>query len=70
MVLTVFQVIIATCLVVTIILQNRGTSAGITFGGSGETFRAKRGLEKMLFYSTIVLSVLFASISIISLILR
>ncbi len=70
MTLTIFQAIIASLLVVTIILQNRGTSAGITFGGTGETFRAKRGLEKMLFYSTIVLSVLFASISIFSLVLR
>lgn len=70
MILTIFQTIIAALLVVTIILQNRGTSAGITFGGSGETFRAKRGVEKLLFYATIVLSVLFASISIFSLVIR
>ena len=70
MLLTVVQSVIAISLVVTIILQNRGTSAGITFGGTGETFRAKRGIEKMLFYTTIVLSVLFASISIFSLVIR
>ena len=30
-----------------------------TFGGDGNAFRTKRGIEKTLFYATIVLSILF-----------
>ncbi len=61
------QIVIGVLLVISIILQTRGSTVGIAFGGSGESYRSKRGLEKLLFYATIVLAVLFASISILSL---
>ncbi len=67
---TIFQIIISILLVVTVILQSRGSDAGIAFGGGGESFRSKRGLEKVLFYATIVLAVLFAANSILALISR
>lgn len=47
-------------------LQTRGTQAGIAFGGGGETYRSKKGIEKFLLYATIVLAVLFASVSILA----
>lgn len=62
--------IIAVLLIGSVILQQRGTQAGITFGGAGETYRSKRGLEKFLFYATIALAALFAGISILSLVLK
>lgn len=64
------QLIIAILLIVVIILQTRGTQAGIAFGGSGESYRSKKGIERILFYATVVLAVLFASISILSLVTR
>lgn len=67
---TIFQIIISVLLVVTVVLQSRGSDAGLAFGGGGETFRSKRGLEKVLFYATIVLAVLFAANSILALISR
>ena len=67
---TIFQIIISVLLVVTVILQSRGSDAGLAFGGGGESFRSKRGLEKVLFYATIVLAVLFAANSILALISR
>ena len=70
MTLTVIQIIIAVLLVVVVILQNRGTGTGMAFGGGGESYRSKRGLEKFLFYATIILGVLFASTSILALVLR
>lgn len=67
---TIIQIVIALLLVVTVILQNRGTDAGIAFGGGTESYRSKRGLEKFLFYATIVLAVLFAANSILSLVFQ
>lgn len=64
------QIVISSCLIVSIILQSRGSQVGMTFGGAGETYRSKRGLEKLLFYATIVLAVLFASISILTLVIK
>ena len=46
-----------------ILLQNRGAGLGGIFGGSGNVFATKRGLEKKLFYATIVISALFFSVS-------
>lgn len=69
-ILTILQMIVALLLVVTIILQSRGSSSGIMFGGGGESFRGKRGLEKTLFYVTIILAAVFALLSILSLLNR
>lgn len=66
----IIQLVLSLLLVVAIILQQRGSEAGIAFGGGGESFRSKRGLEKFLFYSTIVLAVLFAANSILTLVLQ
>ncbi len=67
---TIFQIIISVLLVITVTLQSRGSDAGIAFGGGGESFRSKRGLEKVLFYATIALGALFAANSILALISR
>ena len=65
-VLTVLQMLIALFLIIVVILQTRGTQGGGAFGTSGQTYRSKKGFEKLLFYSTIVLAALFASVSILS----
>jgi len=62
-ILKVGQLILAVLLIVSILLQNRGASLSGAFGGSGNVFLTKRGFEKKLFYSTIVLSTLFIAIS-------
>lgn len=53
------QIAVSVLLVAAILLQQRGAGLGATFGGDSASFRTKRGLEKGLFYATIVLSVLF-----------
>jgi len=59
MLLPIIQIVLSVLLVTAILLQQRGTGLGATFGGEGAVFRTKRGLEKGLFYATIGLSVLF-----------
>lgn len=68
---SIFQTIIlisSVLIVALILLQQRGASLGAGFGGSGELFTTRRGLDKSLFNTTIVLSVLFIA-SIIGLLL-
>lgn len=67
--LRIIQVLTALLLIGSVLLQQRGSSLGVTFGGSGESYRSKRGLEKFLFYVTIVLAVLFASVTIFTLVI-
>ena len=44
-----------------ILLQQRGASLGAGFGSSGELYTTRRGLEKSLFITTIVMVVIFVS---------
>jgi len=57
--LNIGQILLAVLLVTTILLQQRGSGLGASFGGESTVFRTKRGIEKSLFVTTIVLSVLF-----------
>lgn len=63
------QIIISILLVILIVLQAQGTGIGRTFGGGGEFYRSKRGIEKILFRLTIFIIVLFALNSIITVII-
>lgn len=42
-----------------ILLQQRGASLGAGFGASGELYTERRGLEKSLFITTVVVVMLF-----------
>ena len=53
---------VSVSLLVTILLQSSKGGLGTIFGGygGGEFYRSKRGMEKFLYNSTIVLGILFA----------
>ena len=62
-ILTVLQLIVAILLMVSILLQQRGSGLSGVLGGDDSVYRTKRGAEKTLFYASIVFSVLFLGIS-------
>lgn len=67
--LTIAQVITSVLLIVSILLQQRGSSLGAAFGGESTVFRTKRGIEKKLFIATIVLGCIFVGLAIVGLFL-
>lgn len=67
--LSYIQIGLSIVLMVSILLQQRGTGVGATFGGGGAIRTERRGAEKILFYITIVISILFVASAISSLIL-
>jgi preprotein translocase subunit SecG len=53
-------IITSLALIVSVIMQNKGVGlGGLTGDNSGGVFSARRGIEKTLFWITIILSVLF-----------
>jgi len=66
MILSIIQLISAILLIISILLQNRGTGLGAAFGGDGNVYRTKRGLESFLFKATIVLAAIFLVVSLLN----
>jgi protein translocase SecG subunit len=62
------QVVIGVLIIAVILLQQKGSGLGSTFGGDVSFYRARRGTEKLLFYTTIFLTVFFVLFSILGLI--
>lgn len=63
----IIQLIISIALVVLIVLQAKGVGLGRTWGGAGEFYKSRRGVEKVIFQATIALVVLFLASSILTL---
>ncbi|MDZ7586775.1 MAG: preprotein translocase subunit SecG [Patescibacteria group bacterium] len=66
MILTLIQIIISVALISLILLQAKGTGLGSAFGGQSQTYHSKRGVEKVVFYSTIAAGIIFVIISILN----
>ncbi len=66
MILNVLQILIAVLFTTAVLLQARGTGAGLAFGGDGNVYRTRRGIEKRLHAATIVLAVLFFATSLLN----
>ncbi len=65
MILLILEVIIGIVLIASIILQMQGGGLSTAFGGSGQFYRSKRSIEKLLLYVTAVAACLFALVSIL-----
>ena len=66
-ILLIVQIILSVLLIGAILLQAQGSGLGSTWGGGGETYHTKRGLEKILYYFTIVGIILFVVMSVANL---
>lgn len=58
-ILDIVMIASACLMMLAILLQSRGASLGAGFGASGELFTTRRGLEKNLYDTAIILAVVF-----------
>jgi protein translocase SecG subunit len=65
----IFQLTTAILLIIVITLQQKGSGLSGVFGGSSNVYSTKRGIDKILHYATIVISVVFFGISVLRLFL-
>ena len=64
MLFDILIIIVSILLIITILLQQRGSGLGAAFGGEGNVYMAKRGAEKFIFWASIVLAVLFMALGV------
>lgn len=63
------QIAVSIILIALIAVQQRGTALGSAFGQGGESYSQRRGIQKKLFYATIVAAALFIVLSILNLLI-
>ncbi|MBI1907841.1 preprotein translocase subunit SecG [Candidatus Uhrbacteria bacterium] len=63
MVLNIVEIVLAVLLIAGILLQARGSGLGAAFGGDGNVYRTRRGIEKRLHVATIVVAVGFFAVA-------
>jgi preprotein translocase subunit SecG len=68
-VLLVANIILSILIIFFILIQGRGAGIGSAWGGGGELFQTRRGVEKWTLRLTIVLISLFFLVSLINLLL-
>ena len=64
--LPIIQIIISLLLIGAILLQTRGSGLSSVFGGEFTFYHTRRGIEKVVFWATIILAVLFVAAGIAS----
>ncbi len=69
-IILILQIVTAIGLVISILLQAQGTGLGTTFGEGSEQYRSKRGVEKLLYKATVMITALFLVTSILNLLIK
>ena len=67
--LPIGQIVVAILLIIFILLQQRGTALGSAFGQEGGFYGTRRGIQKKIFWATVVLGALFIVLALLNLIL-
>lgn len=65
--LLIAQIVLSIIIIILILLQQRGTALGSAFGESGGFYATRRGLEKKIFWLTIISGALFIILSVLNL---
>jgi len=68
--LNIVQIIISVMLIVLVVLQRQGGGLGGLLGGDSSFYRTRRGMERTLHNLTIILAIIFALMSVLSVILQ
>jgi len=66
--LVIIQIIVSLSLIGVILIQAKGVGLGHAWGGGGEFYKSRRGVEKVIFRLTVVLVTLFLALSIFGII--
>jgi len=67
-ILIILQIIVAILLTIGVLLQQRGSALGSAFGQDGGTFYGtRRGIQKKIFWATVILGGVFIILALLNL---
>ena len=68
--LLILNIVLSVLIVIFILVQGRGAGLGSAWGGGGEMFQTRRGMEKIILWLTIIFIVIFFTVSLINLFIK
>jgi preprotein translocase subunit SecG len=69
-VVIIANIVLCITIIVFILIQGRGAGLGSAWGGGGETFQTRRGVEVIIMRLTVVFIALFFGVSLVALLLK
>lgn len=69
-ILLTINIVLSVVIVIFILIQGRGAGLGSAWGGGGERFQTRRGIEKVVVWLTVIAIVLFFIVSLINLFVK
>jgi len=69
-ILLILNIIFSVLIVIFILVQGRGAGLGSAWGGGGEMFQTRRGMEKIILWLTTIFIVIFLVVSLINLFVK
>jgi preprotein translocase subunit SecG len=69
-ILPISQIVVAIFLIITILLQQRGTALGSALGGEGGFYATRRGIQKKIFWASVTFGFLFVALAVLNLLLK
>lgn len=66
----IVNIILSIAIVAFILIQGKGAGLGSAWGGGGEMFQTRRGVEKIILWVTVIAIVVFFAISLINLFVK
>ena len=66
----ILNIIVSLIIIGLILMQGKGAGLGSAWGGAGEMFQTRRGVEKIVLKATIAVVVIFFAISVYNLFLK
>jgi len=69
-ILLILNIIFSVLIVVFILIQGRGAGLGSAWGGGGEMFQTRRGMEKIILWLTTISIFIFLVVSLVNLFVK
>lgn len=68
--LLILNIVLSVLIIIFILIQGKGAGLGSAWGGSGEMFQTRRGMEKIILWLTMIFIVIFFVVSLINLFVK
>jgi len=65
--LLILNIVLSVLIIIFILVQGKGAGLGSAWGGGGEMFQTRRGMEKTILWLTMILIIIFFIVSLINL---